>query len=169
MLKRIVRVFSALLLAVAIGSCSNSDNDVVPLMPVSINLGDAALWNTYGVSGIGMFRYFIKELKQPEGFFYSENTYTGYGGVLLIGGMSEVDAVPLAYDLSCPVECSRNIRVEVDLNTLNAVCPVCHSVYEVLFGSGWAVAGYAYDQKPRLKLRSFKCIPYGYGGYIIRE
>ena len=100
-------------------------------MRVAINLGDTGLWNTYGVSGFGEFRYFIRYDNSPLvpfGFPYTSATYTGYGGILLISGMDAFTTevgVPLVYDLSCPVERSRTIRVAIDPESLEAVCPVC--------------------------------------------
>ncbi len=70
-------------------SCHEVDDDRIPQMPVNINLGDAGIWNVYGVSGFGLSRNFIMGVSpsQPEGFHYSADSRTGYGGVLLIGGM----------------------------------------------------------------------------------
>ena len=69
------------------GSCHTVDDERIPAMPVSINLSDPGLWNTYGVAGFGLFRYFIPQLREPAGFSYSVGTATGFGGILLIGGI----------------------------------------------------------------------------------
>ncbi len=85
--------------------CHTVDDERIPAVPVNINLADAGLWNTYGVSGFGLFRYFIPRAGEPAGFRYTANTATGFGGVLLIGGMDPFSTetnVPLAYDLACP-------------------------------------------------------------------
>ena len=89
----------------AICGCAQVDDDRIPAMPVSINLTDQGMWNVYGVSGTGMSRRFVKELGEPSGFHYSEATYTGFGGVLLFGGIDPFDGttdIPLAYDLASP-------------------------------------------------------------------
>lgn len=153
-------------------SCTQIDDDQIPSMPVSINLSDAGLWNIYGVNGFGIYRNFIKDLGEPSGYHYTEGTYTGYGGVLLIGGMDPFNNdtdVPLAYDLSCPVECKRNIRVYIDPESLEAVCPTCGSRYDVTMQGGAAVSGSAYNHKPRYGLRRYLCVPSGYNGYMIRD
>lgn len=161
-----------MLLGVVASGCDSVQDDRIPSMPVSINLADPGLWNTYGVSGFGISRIFVRDLNIPSGF-YTANTYTGYGGVLLIGGMDPFDATtntPLAYDLSCPVECKRDIRVEIDPEPpFEAVCPVCHSRYDVIALGGVSVAGDAYRHKPRYGLRRYECLPGQMGGYYIRD
>ena len=100
------------LVAMAFGGCNAIDNTRIPALAVNIRLTKIGLWNTYGVAGFGQYRYFIKENREPSNFPYTETTYTGYGGVLLIGGMDPFTSetnVPLAYDMSCPVECKREI------------------------------------------------------------
>ncbi len=78
----------------AICGCAQVDDDRIPAMPVSINLTDQGMWNVYGVSGTGMSRRFVKELGEPSGFHYSEATYTGFGGVLLFGGIDPLTGPP---------------------------------------------------------------------------
>jgi len=54
---------------------------------VQILLNNPGLWNTYGVSGYGEYREFIRQTGTPSNFFFSETTYTGFGGVMLFMGM----------------------------------------------------------------------------------
>lgn len=162
-------LFLGVILFLVVG-CRGVDDDRIPAMPVSINLSDAGLWNRYGVSGFGVKRYFVPKLGEPVGFFYTATTYTGYGGVLLIGGMDPFTTetnVPLAYDLSCPVECSPNVRVKVDETTFAAVCPECGSKYDVTMQGGAPIAGPASEGKHRYGLRRYTCNPTGSGGYMI--
>lgn len=150
--------------------CSKVDDDRIPAMPVSINLADAGLWNVYGVSGTGIWRIFVKELGEPSGFHYQANTYTGFGGVLLFGGIDPTDGtpVPLAYDLACPVECRRDVRVFIDTDSkLEAVCPECGSHYDVMTGNGMPVSGEA--KKRNFGLTRYQCMPGQLGGYMIRD
>lgn len=136
-------------------------------MAVSINLSEAGMWNTYGVSGYGQYRYFIKELGEPRNFRYLDRTYTGFGGVLLIGGMDPFSTqtnVPLAYDLACPVERKANIRVQIDADNFEAVCPDCGSRYDVTMAGGSPISGSALHDK--YCLTRYQCIPSGYG-YLI--
>lgn len=162
--------FKSLLLAICAlvcSGCHSLDDDRIPAMAVSINLTEAGMWNTYGVSGFGQYRYFIRELGIPKNFSFLDRTYTGFGGVLLIGGMDPFTTqtnIPLAYDLSCPVERKANIRVEVDTDNFEAKCPDCGSVYDVTMAGGSPVSGPALRDK--YSLTRYQCIPSG-AGYLI--
>lgn len=155
-------------------SCSQVDDDRIPSLPVYINLSGAGMWNTYGVAGVGISRSFINShgVVSPSGFPFTATTYVGFGGVLLIGGVDPFTAdpnVPLAYDLSCPVECSQTVRVYIDSNNLEAVCPECGSHYDVVTAGGAPVAGPALTGKYKYALRRYVCQPEQTGGYIIHN
>lgn len=162
----------ALTAALLASACHSVDDDRIPAYAVSINLGDAALWNTYGVAGYGMSRRFIlsPSLREPAGFPYSGQSATGFGGVLLINGMDPFTATtdtPLAYDLSCPVEVKPSVRVEIEGERYEAVCPVCGSHYDVTMGGGSPLSGPAATDKYKVGLRRYRCLPTGSGGYLI--
>ena len=147
--------------------CHSLDDDRIPAMAVSINLAETGMWNTYGVVGYGQYRYFIKELGEPANFRFLDRTYTGFGGVRLIGGMEPFSTqtnVPLAYDLACPVERKANIRVRINNDNFEAVCPNCGSVYDVTMAGGSPVSGPA--SRDRYSLTRYQCVPSG-GGYLI--
>ncbi len=150
--------------------CNTVDDSRLPAMPVTINLSDAGLWNKYGVSGFGTYRYFIPQLHLPSGFSYTVTTYTGFGGVLLIGGMdpyTTTTETPLAYDLACPVECSADIRVAIDISTYEAVCPVCGSHYDVTMAGGAPTSGPALEGKHKYGMTRYQCLQSTTGGYMI--
>lgn len=158
------------LIVTALGSCHKVDDDRIPAMPVSINLSDPGLWNTYGVAGFGLYRYFVPSLRQPAGFSYTTSTATGYGGVLLIMGMNPFTAdtnVPLAYDLACPVECDPSVRVAIDNTSFEAICPKCGSHYDVTMQGGSPVSGPASEGKYKYGLTRYQCMPTTLGGYMI--
>ncbi len=158
-------------LVVALSGCNGVDDDRIPNMPVNINLSDPGVWSKYGVFGFGDARYFVPALGEPKGFFYSAESATGFGGVLLIRGMDPVSAetdMALAYDLACPVECDPNIRVRVDASTFEAICPVCGSHYDVTMAGGSPVSGPALTGSTKLGLRRYSCYQSVYGGYLIR-
>ena len=154
-------------------SCQSIDNERIPNMAVNISLADAGIWNTYGVSGFGSFRYFILSgsgNSQPSGFPYKYGSATGFGGVLLIEGMdpfASTMAVPLAYDLACPVERKPDVRVKIDPDTYVAVCPQCKSSYDVTMQRGAPISGEAATGKYRYALKSYNCVPTGAWGYYI--
>ncbi len=150
----------ALLTLVMASSCDHIDNKAIPRFTVRIDLGGYAMWNIYGVNGMGDYRIFNREKGIPANFPYNVNTYTGYGGVLLMMG---IDA-PMAYDLSCPVEASQDITLSIDNDNFEAVCPKCKSRYNPLTGAGGPVSGVAINNK--VGMRAYHVTPSN-GGYFI--
>jgi len=74
---------------------------------------------------------------------------TGYGGVLIYHGINSVGgSAYYAFDAACPNEASSAVTVAVDKDQVYAVCPQCHSQYELLNGIGNPVSG---PSKERLK------------------
>ncbi|MDR3706165.1 MAG: Rieske 2Fe-2S domain-containing protein [Paludibacteraceae bacterium] len=71
----------------------------------------------------------------------------GYGGVLIFYGYDENY---YAFDMSCPHEASRTIRVMPN-DQGQAVCSTCGSVFNIGYGSGNVVSGPATEG-----LRKFK-------------
>ena len=157
---KFLSALTALLALVVSSSCDHIDNKTLPNFTVRIDLGSYALWNTYGVNGMGDYRIFCREKRLPNNFPYNVNTYTGYGGVLLMMGIDS----PLAYDLACPVESSQTITLSIDPNNFEAVCPRCASRYNPLTGGGGPVSGVAINNK--VGMRQYRVTPYQ-GGYII--
>lgn len=157
----------------AVSSCNQIDDDRIPSLPVYINLSGAGMWNTYGVSGVGISRNFInyQGVVSPSGFPFTASTYLGFGGILLIGGVDPFTTepnVPLAYDLSCPVERSQTVRVAINADNLEAVCPKCGSRYDVVMAGGSPVGGPALTGDVKYGLRRYECTPDA-GGYIIHN
>ncbi len=166
------RLGAVLLGAGLLCSCHEIDDERIPRMPVSINITGAGMWNTYGVAGTGLYREFILQEWLPYGFPYTQGSATGFGGVLLIGGMDPFTSepnVPLAYDLSCPVECKRDIRVFIDESNLDAVCPVCQSHYNVVTGGGSPLSGPALTGATKYGLRRYQCLAGAGGGYYLTD
>ena len=168
----IARLRTAALIVTAgllLSSCQQLDDERIPAMAVSIDLSNPGIWNTYGVHAYGQHQDFIftSNLRKPAGFPYSYNSATGYGGVLLIKGQNVFtgDNGPLAYDLSCPVERLPDVRVYVDDETMEAVCPKCDSHYNVVGANGAPTSGPAVSMK--YALTPYVCYPTIDGGYII--
>jgi nitrite reductase/ring-hydroxylating ferredoxin subunit len=68
---------------------------------------------------------------------------TGFGGVLVYHG---ADAY-YAFDAACPHEASRSVSVEItDDAHLYAVCPRCHTQYDLMSGIGNPVSGPGKEQ-----------------------
>ena len=152
-------LLSGMLLALC-SSCDHIDNKTIPNFTVHIDLGSHVLWNTYGVNGMGDYRIFDRANNLPSNFPYTVNTYTGYGGVLLMMGLDG----PMAYDLSCPVEATPNTKLSVNTDNFEAVCARCGSHYNPLTGDGGPLSGVAINNK--VGMRKYKVYPSA-GGYII--
>lgn len=113
-------------------------------MPVNITFQSAGMWETYGVPGATDFRRFIREMQEPAGFPYTAMTYTGFGGVLLVG---DILGEPQAFDLACPVEAQYNVRINIDREQNVARCPECGSTYDVFANYGIPISGPAVTRK----------------------
>lgn len=148
--------------------CHQLNDERIPAMAVNIDLSNQGIWNSYGTPGYGQYNYFIytSSIRLPAGFPYSYYSATGYGGVLLITGQGfSGDVEPLAYDLSCPVERQPDVRVYIDNNSLDAVCPECHSHYNVVEAGGAPISGPA--ESMHYALTPYSCYPTNTGGYVI--
>ena len=171
-MRLIFRLFLALCVALMSSACNTVDDNRIPSMPVNINLASTALWVTYGVSGYGESRTFVKALGQPRDFPFTDKTTTGFGGVLIVSGVNPFTleaGVPMAYDLSCPVECRSDIRVRMEYDGLVpfAECPECGSHYDVVERGGSPTSGPALSDK--YGLRRYECRQGVYGGYLITD
>ena len=73
----------------------------------------------------------------------------GFGGILVINGMGENSINLYAYDLACPVEARRDIRVVPDNNNSNitATCMKCGAVFHIVTGTGAPKSGTKYYLK----------------------
>lgn len=124
LLKNAIYAVGALALSVAACGCDHVDFDRIPPANVRLSFDTRAEWERYGTPGALDHRRFILDgnLRVPSDFPWTGLTYTGFGGILLVGDLS---GAPYAYDLACPVEVNRNVRIEIDtqemwLTALNA-------------------------------------------------
>ncbi len=158
--KRAFYILIVLVVLMTAGACEHIDNKTVPRFTVHIDLGGFAMWSTYGVNGMGDYRIFNREKRIPANFPYNVNTYTGFGGVLLIMGIDG----PLAYDLACPVEISPEVTLSINSDNFEAVCPRCNSHFDPLMGAGGPVSGVAINNK--VGMRQYRVMANN-GGYVI--
>lgn len=156
--------FAVLLMSIAIMAtgCDKLDDDRIPPAAVRVAFNTIADWELYGVPGAGSYRYFIREERIPANFPFTSLTYTGFGGILLVGA---ANGEPVAYDMACPVECKFNIRVAVDQETNTAKCPKCHSEYDILTNYGHPRSGEAADKGYGLKV--YRVVPGPQGEYKV--
>lgn len=156
---------ASLLLAVVAAACHSVDDTRIPALPVHIPFNTVGEWNIYGVSGALSWRRFIKSERQPEGFPYTEISATGFGGVLLV---SDFDGAYRAYDLACPVECKRDVRIIVDTDMFVGRCPVCGSTYDI-FRVGNPLSGPAAEHSYGLTRYSVAYTPSSTPYILIRQ
>lgn len=144
------------------------DTSRIPYAPVYVDLSTQGIWDTYGVHGFSQGRTFINTGtsadKQPTNFQYSTLSYTGYGGLLLV---ADLENLPLVYDLACPVERKRTVRVTYDRDTQLATCPKCGSEFNVCEHNGSPVSGEAFTRK--WGLTRYTARPTSTGGYILQN
>lgn len=139
-------IFAAIVVGVffALEGCSSVDDKRTPPAPVYVAFPTEAEWRTWGVPSATDYRTFIFNSSErvPSNFPWTALTQTGYGGVLLV---ADVLGNPVAFDLSCPVENRPEVRVAVDTETHQAVCPRCKSRYEVFSNFGIPLSGKAQE------------------------
>lgn len=128
----VLNILAAVIAGAGFCACSHIDDNRIPARNVNVVFSTVAQWDVYGVAGAYSHKRFIRELKEPANFPYTANTYTGFGGILLL---TDPLGNPLAYDLACPVEVKANIRVFINDEYL-AECPECHSTYDVFSNMG---------------------------------
>lgn len=160
-----LRLCSLCFLFLFASSCESINDNRIPPLSVNIEFSNAGIWDIYSGSGALHSQSFIKELGIPANYPYTASTYTGFGGVLLVRSIMNT---PLAYDLSCPVEAKNNIRVNIDNEKHQAVCPQCGSHFDVFDTPGYPLSGPAAEK--RYGLQQYHVYgPNEFGGYTIRR
>lgn len=164
LLKNAIYAVGALALMVAATGCDHVDFDRIPPANVRLSFDTQAEWERYGTPGALDHRRFILDgnLRVPSDFPWTGLTYTGFGGILLVGDLS---GAPYAYDLACPVEVSRNVRLEIDTQENVAYCPKCGSRYSVYNNYGSPISGEA--RKLKRGLRRFNVGPGMNGEFMV--
>lgn len=137
---RTLIVIAALIISSA---CHHLDNRRIPPAPVNISFATVGEWNVHGVAGALDHKRFIKEDHIPSDYHYTAISATGFGGILLV---CDVNGNPVAYDLSCPVECKRDVRIFVNTGDMVGECPKCHSTYDIFSLGGHPLSGEAANE-----------------------
>lgn len=145
---RCLALYSILLAEVFLCACQTVDDDRIPYAPVRIAFTTQSMWETYGISGALDYKKFILDDNIPSNFPYTSLSYTGFGGVLLCG---DIHGNAVAYDLACPVERTKSVRIVVDETAANAYCPKCQSVYDIFSNNGVPLSGDAANKGYGLK------------------
>lgn len=145
---KILKILALVALIVGATGCDKVDDERIPPYPVYIQFATQADWTVYGVSGACSYKYFIKENRTPSNFPWTALTETGFGGILLV---TDIHGDPHAFDLACPVEAQRDVRVVVDTELQKARCPKCHSIYDIFTNYGLPVEGEALSKNYALR------------------
>lgn len=126
-----------------LGSCDSNYTSSIPNSPVDIEMNLLTRYATFISPNMGV----TFEKIEVEYKVY----YVGYGGVLVYRDLyNNVHA----FDLSCPVEAKRNVKVVLDGIYLN--CPTCGEAYDISTGIGNPTKRISY--KP---LKSYKVMANG--------
>ena len=148
MLKLSLRAFRILLLTVTVclAACESVDDDRIPYSEVRLTFHTVGDWNLHGVKAdaAGYNRYFrTNTVKVPADFPYTDLDRTGFGGILLV---TDVMGNLEAFDLACPVEARRDIRLEIPNGEIYARCPSCESTFDVFMNHGNPRSGIAAEK-----------------------
>ena len=133
----IKRILFLLLFTIIAFSCEKEYYTTIPYAPVNIELRLENL--DYELNANLAYKIII----QPR--FALERT--GFAGILVINGMGENPINLFAYDLACPVEAQRDIRVAPDKSAVTAICPKCGAVFVIATGTGAPQSGTKYFLK----------------------
>lgn len=157
-------LFGISLVAIALlsAACDKLNDDRIPPAAVRIAFNTVHEWDYYGTPAALSYRYFIREERIPSDYPWTSLTYTGFGGVLLVG---DINGDPQAYDLACPVECKYDVRVQVDTKTNTARCPKCHSEFDIFTNYGHPLSGPA--AADGYGLRVYRVAPGSQGEYLV--
>ena len=139
-MKKVLCILLLQAMLAAITGCSSIEDDRIPPAPVSLTFRTVADWDMYANPAALEYKMFIKEQRIPSNYNYTAISETGYGGILLVG---DAFGMPLAYDLACPVEMRKDVRLKVDTEKNEAYCPNCGSRYDIYANYGSPLSGKA--------------------------
>ncbi|GHV04040.1 hypothetical protein FACS189416_1550 [Bacteroidia bacterium] len=136
------RILLCLLLFSA-GSCDSTFRSSIPNSPVYLEL-DLTFEDKDLVAGMA-YKAFTAPRKASE--------YIGFGGILVYHGLPDSRGDEyFAFDLACPFEASRSVKVEVDEDHIYAICPKCQTTYELVYGIANPVSGTSKESLKRYTL-----------------
>lgn len=139
------RLLIALFVVAIWSGCDDNYVSSIPSYPVSLQLHLTSTYPTFKNS-IHQFLLFENGVNATD--------MIGYGGILVFSGIDpdSGNTIYYAFDMACPYEAKRDVRVYPVKDGLGQVkCEKCGSVYNVLYGVGWPDSGPATE-----KLRSYK-------------
>jgi hypothetical protein len=135
------------LLMLTLLGCGDNKTSIPP-MPVSMQLN--LIGADVTLQSLGAYKTYTKVSTGLESL--------GFGGILVVHAM--FDDSYYAFDLACPYEVLRTVRVEIQPD-LSAKCPQCGSKYRIMDGSGWRI-----DGPSKEKLKQYHVYPSGNYLYV---
>lgn len=147
MKNRKLHIISLFIFFIMISGCEDRYISSIPNYPVSMQLNLTTGYPTFKDNV-----YQVLTFTQPR---HDHIDYIGYGGVLVICGLSSTNAEPFqyyAFDMACPYEADQNIRV-IPNESGQAICESCGSVYDIGMGYGTP----SKDSPSKEFLKSYKC------------
>jgi len=131
-LSRLIIIMLSLITLISAG-CHSVDDERIPYSEVRLTFTTVGDWHRYGIGGAAESKRFIKNIREPADFPYTDMDRTGYGGLLL-----SMDAMGnlIVYDLACPYEARPTVRLYVPSGQPYAQCPECGSTYDIYTNYG---------------------------------
>lgn len=137
-MKHIKYLFYSAVLALSLAGCDDNVQSSIPNYPVSLELNLTSTYPTFRNS-VNQSLIFKTKVKATD--------YIGYGGILVYTGF---DGEYYAFDMSCPYEVKRTVRVYPN-DIGQAVCEGCGSIFDISYGIGNPTSGPAKEVLKRYK------------------
>ncbi len=142
-----LRLFLAFFIVTIWSGCDDNYVSPIPSYPVGLQLN---LTSTYSTFKNSTYQFLLFENR------VNVTDMIGYGGVLVFSDIESGNTIYYAFDMACPYEVKRDVRVYPIKDGLGQVkCEKCGSVYKVLNGVGWPDSGPAAGPDVKI-LRRFK-------------
>ena len=122
------RVFYSIVLLLAVSCADEAPRFTIPFAPVYFQID---------INGLDSDLTYFAHKTFTRGRMFGEQI--GFGGLLIF---RDAQGEIFAYDLCCPYEDDKNIRVEPTDNG-KAVCPKCGTVFVTMYGLGSVESGVA--------------------------
>ena len=139
-MKTRISLFFILSCITLFSACRNTDDSSIPDVPVYLNLNLSINYNTFKAPL--QYEYFT-EKDEASGVYN-----TGYAGVLVNINM---DSRYCAFDMCCPHEKQKDVRVYPDKSGGWATCEKCGSQFDLVYGYGQVSKGPAKEGLKRYK------------------
>lgn len=139
------KTYLLLFVATFLSGCDDSYVSSIPSYPVSLQLHLTSTYPTFKNS-TNQFLLFEKRVNETDRI--------GYGGILVCTGISLDDSgntIYYAFDMACPYEAKKDVRVYPVKDVDQVKCEKCGSVYNVGYGWGDPASGPATEILKRYK------------------